>query len=132
MYLESLCQGRGERRDLPLNKGQDGIWRTDWEPLLTVMADARRSAAWRAEAFHSSMAFALLEQARRIRDEERVDQIGLCGGVFQNRTLTEQVVALLKANDFQVYLARELPCNDAALSFGQAAELAAREHDGAD
>jgi hydrogenase maturation protein HypF len=130
MYLESLCRGRGERRKLPLSKDGDGIYRTDWEPLLTLMTDVRRSAASRAEAFHSSMAMALLEQARRIRDEARIDQVGLCGGVFQNRILTEQVVALLEADEFQVYLSTELPCNDAALSFGQAAELAAREQDG--
>ncbi len=132
MYLESLCRERGEHLKLPLHKDQDGICRTDWEPLLTMMTDVRRSAAWRAEAFHSSMAYALLEQARRIREESRIDQIGLCGGVFQNRILTEQLVALLEADDFQVYLPRELPCNDAALSFGQAAELAAREHEGTD
>jgi hydrogenase maturation protein HypF len=130
MYLESLCRGGGERRKLPLNKGADGIYRTDWEPLLTLMTDIRHSAVWRAEAFHSSMALALLEQARRIREEARIDQVGLCGGVFQNRILTEQVVALLEADNFQVYLSNELPCNDAALSFGQAAELAAREQDG--
>jgi hydrogenase maturation factor HypF (carbamoyltransferase family) len=39
---------------------------------------------------------------------------------------------LLEAEKFQVHLSSELPCNDAALSFGQAAELAAREHGGAD
>jgi hydrogenase maturation protein HypF len=132
MYLESLCRDRGEQLKLPLNKDQDGIHRTDWEPLLNMMTDGRRNAAWRAEAFHSSMALAVLEQARRIREEARIDQLGLCGGVFQNRILTEQVVTLLEADNFHVYLSTELPCNDAALSFGQAAELAAREDDGAE
>ncbi len=129
MCLESLCQSRGEQLKLPLNKHKDGVHRTDWEPLLSMMSDARRNAAWRAEAFHSSMALAVLEQARRIRQEARIDQVGLCGGVFQNRILTEQVVTLLQADKFQVYLSNKLPCNDAALSFGQAAELAAREDD---
>jgi hydrogenase maturation protein HypF len=130
MYLESLCNGRGEPKRLPLKKGEDGVWRTDWEPLLELMGDDRRAPAWRAEAFHSSMAFALLEQARKIREQTRIDQIGLCGGVFQNRMLTGQVVELLRADGFAVQLGKELPCNDAALSFGQAAELAAREHGG--
>jgi hydrogenase maturation protein HypF len=130
MYLESLCQGHGEPEKLPINKDKDGIYRTDWEPLLTLMADVRLSAASRAETFHSSLAMAVLEQARRIREEAQIDQVGLCGGVFQNRILTEQVVALLEADNFQVYLSNALPCNDAALSFGQAAELAAREQDG--
>lgn len=130
MYLESLCNGRGEQQELPLVGDKDGIWRSDWEPLLTMMSDAGRSPAWRAEAFHSSMAHALLRQARRIREQTRVDQVGLCGGVFQSRMLTGQVVELLQADGFAVHLSNELPCNDAALSFGQAAELAAREQGG--
>jgi hydrogenase maturation protein HypF len=127
MYLEALCKGRGAPHKLPLDKGEDGVLRTDWEPLLTMMSDVWRSRAWRAEAFHSSMAYALLAQARRVRDEAWVDQIGLSGGVFQNRVLTEQAVALLESDGFSVCLSTELPCNDAALSFGQPAELAARE-----
>ncbi|MFQ5635810.1 MAG: carbamoyltransferase HypF, partial [Gammaproteobacteria bacterium] len=130
MRLEALCRGPGTRCRLPLDAGDDGICRSDWEPLLAVMNDARRSPAWRAEAFHTSLAYALLEQVRRMREQARVDQVGLSGGVFQNRILTEQVVTLLAAEGVPVYLAGQLPCNDAALSFGQAAELAAREHGG--
>jgi hydrogenase maturation protein HypF len=125
MYLEALCREPGETLSLPLEIDTEGIWRSDWEPLLAFIGDQRRSTVLRAEAFHSSMAFALLEQARRIRDVARIDQVGLCGGVFQNRILTEQAVALLRADNFQVCLRNELPCNDAALSFGQAVELAA-------
>jgi hydrogenase maturation protein HypF len=65
-----------------------------------------------------------------MRAEVQVDQVGLCGGVFQNRILTEQLVTLLQDDGFEVYLGSELPCNDAALSYGQAAELAAREQAG--
>ena len=127
MYLESLCTERGEQQDLPLYEDKGGIWCTDWEPLLTTMTDRRRSPKWRAETFHSSMALAVLDQARKIREQAGVDRVGLCGGVFQNRILTEQAVELLQDDGFRVRLSNELPCNDAALSFGQAAELAARE-----
>jgi hydrogenase maturation protein HypF len=127
MYLESLCTARGVPRKLPLSKDEDGVLRSDWEPLLSMMTDVWRNAAARAEAFHSSMAYALLTQARRVREDASVDQIGLTGGVFQNRVLAEQVVDLLEADAFTVVLSSEFPCNDAALSFGQAAELAARE-----
>ena len=130
MLLESLCREPRAPMELPLGQDKYGILRTDWQPLLAMMTDARRSKTWRAEVFHSSMARAVLEQARRIRDEAHVDQVGLCGGVFQNRILTEQVVDLLEDDGFRLCLSNELPCNDAALSFGQAAELAAREHAG--
>ena len=52
-------------------------------------------------------------------------RVGLCGGVFQNRVLAEQAIALLEEAGFDVFLPRLLPCNDAALSLGQAAEVAA-------
>jgi len=127
MYLESLCADRGEQMKLPLHKDQDGIWRSNWEPLLALMNDDRRSPEYRAGTFHSSMAYALLRQAQRMREIQDIDRVGLCGGVFQNRVLAGQAVELLQDNGFEVRLSRELPCNDAALSFGQAAELAARE-----
>jgi hydrogenase maturation protein HypF len=132
MFLEALCREAREPVKLPLTQDKNGILRSDWQPLLAMMTDARRSKTWRAEVFHSSMAQALLEQAQRIRADSQIDQVGLCGGVFQNRILTEQAVALLEHDGFRVYLSTELPCNDAALSFGQAAELAARELAGED
>jgi len=132
MFLESLCRGPRAPLTLPLKRDRHGVFRTDWQPLLAMMTDSRRSKMWRAETFHSSLALTLLEQARRIREEAQIDQVGLCGGVFQNRVLTEQIATLLEDDGFRLCLNTELPCNDAALSFGQAAELAAREHAGED
>ena len=127
MQLESFCEDSAAPVFLPLDKDADGIWRGDWRPLLHMMKDECRSRALRAEIFHSSMAQLVLEQAQAIRDEHGVNQIGLSGGVFQNRVLTEQVIDMLQADGFDVHLPTVLPVNDAALSFGQAAELAARE-----
>ena len=126
MYLESLARNRGEVIELPLDKDAAGTWRSDWEPLLEVLGDDMRSQRSRAEAFHTSMAHALVRQARELRQEVSIDRVGLCGGVFQNRVLTEQVVSLLEDQDFEVFLPGALPVNDAALSFGQVAEVAAR------
>jgi hydrogenase maturation protein HypF len=130
MMLEALCKNSVSGMDLPLAKDKDGIWRSDWEPLLDMIGDTDRSRTTRADIFHSSLAHVLLQQARAIRDEHSVDKVGLCGGVFQNRVLAEQAINLLRADGFRVYLPSALPCNDAALSFGQAAELAARDHRG--
>ncbi len=129
MQLESMCRDVGAAIALPLSVDQEGILRTDWEPLLVEIGDKRQDPARRAETFHTSMAVALLEQARRMRDSQRIDQVGLTGGVFQNRVLSEQAVELLRADGFDVYLSSELPCNDAALGYGQAAEIAALEQD---
>jgi hydrogenase maturation protein HypF len=128
MHLESLCQNTAAPVFMPLQKDEDGIWRGDWRPLLRMLGDERRSPALRAEIFHSSMAQLVLEQAQAVRDEHGVSIVGLSGGVFQNRVLTDQVMELLRGDGFEVLLPSILPVNDAGLSFGQAAELAARDN----
>jgi hydrogenase maturation protein HypF len=126
MQLEALCRRRREPVPLPLEKCENGIWRSDWEPLLEMLLADHMDTATRAEIFHSSLAHTILMQARVVRDTSAVTQVGLCGGVFQNRVLTEHVMDLLQDDDFSVFLPTRLPCNDAALCVGQAAELAAR------
>jgi hydrogenase maturation protein HypF len=127
MMLESLCRGPAAAVELPVAADADGLLRSDWQPLLEVISDARRDRVSRAEIFHSSIANAILKQAILLREQSTIDQIGLCGGVFQNRVLADQALSLLEQAGFQVYLPVQLPCNDAALSFGQAAEIAARD-----
>jgi hydrogenase maturation protein HypF len=126
MQLESLCRDRQSGVDCELLEGEDGVLRVDWEPLLDVIGDVSIEPGLRAEIFHASMAGAIVGQAVAARGRHDIAQVGLCGGVFQNRFLTELAIAGLKEAGFRVYLPQVLPCNDAALSFGQAAEAAAR------
>ncbi|MGB5721620.1 MAG: carbamoyltransferase HypF [Woeseiaceae bacterium] len=127
MLLESLCRGRTAAVELPIGTDEHGLLRSDWQPLLDVLTDRKRAIVERAETFHSSLATAILRQAEAIHEQQEFDHIGLSGGVFQNRVLTEQTVALLRGAGFNVHLPEKLPCNDAALSLGQAAEVAARD-----
>ncbi len=127
MQLEALCDGgRHEPVYLSLYHDDEGLWRTDWAPLLTALRDDRISMADRAGIFHVSMAQVVLQQARRVREKFAVNHVGLCGGVFQNRVLTEQVISKLDENGFRIFLPEALPPNDAALCYGQAAHLAAQ------
>ena len=126
MVLESLCREVRAPIELPVQADDDGVLRSDWQPLLDMLTDASVSPAERAEIFHSSLAEAICRQALVVREHYEFRQIGLCGGVFQNRVLTEQALQRLTNAGFHVCIPEQLPCNDAALSFGQAAELAAR------
>ena len=125
MRLEALCEDIVPPVLLPLARDAMGIWRSDWAPLVPAMLDARRAPAVRAAMFHSSLAQALCEQARAVREQTGVARVGLSGGVFQNRVLTEQVHALLTAASFEVLIPERLPVNDAAISYGQLIEAAA-------
>jgi hydrogenase maturation protein HypF len=76
----------------------------------------------RSSCFHASLAMALVKQAKQIRAERDFIVVGLTGGVFQNRVLTEYVSTLLQAEGFKVYLPKQVPGNDAGISFGQIIE----------
>jgi len=110
---------------LPLTQTAPGPWRTDWAPLLPVLLDTTRSPASRAACFHATLAHALLQQARQARALHPIHHIGLSGGVFQNRVLTEQVCRLLTGDGFSVNLPTAVPVNDAGISYGQVIEFAA-------
>ncbi|MDH5620637.1 MAG: carbamoyltransferase HypF, partial [Gammaproteobacteria bacterium] len=111
---------------LPLGRDGAGIYRTDWEPLLSMLGDDAMAPERRAEIFHCSLATVILDQAMAARSLHSIERVGLTGGVFQNNFLATLAVDLLKNNGFDVHLPLKLPCNDAALSFGQIAEYAAR------
>jgi len=125
MRLEALCGKAARPLALPLARDAAGIWRCDWEPLVPALLDARRSAAERAAMFHASLAQALCEQALAVREHTGVARVGLGGGVFQNRILSEQVQARLTTAGFEVLIPQRLPVNDAAISYGQLIEATA-------
>jgi hydrogenase maturation protein HypF len=125
MQLEALASSHRHPVYLPLTRGRNGILASDWEPLLEIIADQDRSPQERSEIFHASLAQLIVQQACRIRNEHEIGQVGLSGGVFQNRLLTELAIDGLARRGFDVFLPEQLPCNDAALCYGQAAHLAA-------
>jgi hydrogenase maturation protein HypF len=125
MRFEALCTTAAAPVDLPLRREAGGLWRTDWAPLVTMLLNAAEPIGVRAARFHASLAQALVDQAVAVRAECGVGRIGLCGGVFQNRQLTERVAGLLAGSGFEMLLPRRLPLNDAAISYGQLIEVGA-------
>lgn len=128
MLLEALAnQGQSEAIELPLQQDALGIWRTDWSPLLPMLTNNNLDITTRARCFHESLAQALLQQAIALREIESRHTsnpfvVGLSGGVFQNRLLTERVIHLLETSDFRCYLPERVPINDAGLCYGQVME----------
>jgi hydrogenase maturation protein HypF len=124
MRLEALCSETVDPVSLPLVRDALGIWRSDWGPLMPALRNARLEPAFGAAMFHATLAHALCEQAMAVRQQTHVERVGLCGGVFQNRILTEQAQAGLAKAGFEVLIPQRLPVNDAAISFGQIIEAA--------
>jgi hydrogenase maturation protein HypF len=72
-----------------------------------------------AARFHNSIIWSIFEGVSRISHETGIRKVVLTGGTFQNKYLAEKVMALLTDNDFDVYLAGKIPCNDGGIALGQ-------------
>lgn len=123
MQLEHACAIRGHAHDLAIDHTDNQPWRCDWQSLVTLLQDERLTPEQRAADFHATLARNLLRQSQLARIKYNINLIGLSGGVFQNKRLTEEAVSLLKADGFRVLLHQSVPCNDGGLSFGQAIEI---------
>ncbi len=105
----------------------DDVYIADWAPLIPMLMDSSTPLAERAAHFHFSMADSLLQQAKQVRADTRINKVGLAGGVFQNRVLSERCIAELGSNGFEVTLPLRVPVNDAGISFGQIVEYAYKD-----
>jgi hydrogenase maturation protein HypF len=115
----SLDDGMATTLELSL---ADGVYSADWSPLIPMLMNESRPQSERAACFHVSMAHTLLQQAKQLREDTGVNTVGLAGGVFQNRVLTEKSLALLNDHGFEATLPLLMPVNDAGISFGQIVE----------
>jgi hydrogenase maturation protein HypF len=125
MRLEAASDEDATALELPLLRDTAGLWTTDWAPLLPMLLDEHLAVGMRGAIFHASLAGAILRQAQQARREHGIDQVGLCGGVFQNRKLCATVIERLREEEFAVTLPERVPVNDAGLCFGQVVEYAA-------
>ncbi|MGB7451255.1 MAG: carbamoyltransferase HypF [Lysobacterales bacterium] len=126
MQLEALAAKHGNFETcrptaLGISKIDD-VYSVDWASLIPMLMNESDPVTERAAHFHLSMADSLLQQAKLIRVDTAINRVGLAGGVFQNRVLTEKCIELLNKNGFEVTLPLTMPVNDAAISFGQIVE----------
>ena len=124
MRLEAISTTGAVAIALPIAKNLTGVLVSDWGPLLLFLMNPEVSAEERSSVFHASLAATITEQAKAIREEFGVNQVGLSGGVFQNRRLTEQTLSELEKRGFDVYLHEQIPAGDGGISFGQIIEAA--------
>lgn len=123
MRLETLCRsGSVDAIALPLSQNPAGLLVSDWSPLLPILINSGVSPAERSSVFHASLAATIAAQAKKIREQHGISQVGLSGGVFQNRLLTEQALAALAKLGFETYLHEAVPSGDGGVCFGQIIE----------
>jgi len=70
--------------------------------------------------FHNTIAQISLTMAEIIKQTYNINQIVLSGGVWQNQTLINKTLVLLRSNNFLPLIHRQMPANDSCVAFGQA------------
>jgi hydrogenase maturation protein HypF len=102
---------------------EDAMLKISVRSLIRAVAQAVQVGMAQGEIsrrFHAGLVAAFTRVAEEARRRENMNMVALSGGVFQNRLLLEGMVASLARAGFQVLLHKELPCNDACISLGQA------------
>nr|WP_219323393.1 carbamoyltransferase HypF [Methylovirgula sp. HY1] len=99
-----------------------------WQALLGDLYE-NAAPSLIAARFHKGLAKAIAAMAAKVTldGEIRITRrVALSGGVFQNRSLIEDLLPRLAAEGFEVLLQVKVPSNDGGISLGQAAVAAAQ------
>ncbi len=125
MSIEALADESSDIVELAWPADVAGVHRLDWGPLIPAMLDGLVPPARRAALLHHSLAAALTSLVSALSREHRIDAVGLTGGVFQNQLLCTAASTRLAKLGGKTLLPERLPANDAAIAFGQLAEIGA-------
>ena len=90
-----------------------------------MLVDSSLSVGERLGRFHGALSATLVREALHHGAANGTNIIGMTGGVFQNRLLTEHAAAALSRHGFKVLLHERIPMNDGGLSYGQVIEFSA-------
>jgi len=127
MELEFLLDGVETEEVYPLDRGLssphdprglESPRSIDWQPLVeAILDDVRAGAAVPviSARFHNALAQVVVDLAQGLGQE----QIALSGGCFQNKYLTERVIALAQRAGLRPYWHQNVPPNDGGIALGQ-------------
>lgn len=90
-----------------------------WKAVLHDLSRSISNALISAR-FHKGLSLAIQEIATRLAKEKDINTIVLSGGVFQNKTLFEDVKQGLEKKKFTLLVHRNVPSNDGGIALGQA------------
>ena len=101
----------------------------DAAPVFEALLDDKAAGvpvAVIARRFHDAFVEGVVQAAQLVDMMYGISMVTLSGGVFMNRYLIEHAASRLANGGFSVAVNRDLPPNDASVSFGQAVVALAR------
>ncbi|MGP0103132.1 MAG: carbamoyltransferase HypF [Solirubrobacteraceae bacterium] len=125
----ATCAPASERDAYPLPVIEEELLQLDTRETVRAVVDDLAAGVCPAVVsarFHNGLADATAHALSLLARREGVRTAVLSGGVFQNRLLLERCAAMLAETGLRVLIPCELPPNDGAISYGQAAVAAAQ------
>lgn len=122
MWLESIVD-ETEKKSYPIDFHQGAILEPDVASLLSAMADDALSGTKSeklAARFHNSIVDLIVRTVGKLVKFDSPRTVGLTGGCFQNKRLTEKTVNSLEQDQFEVLCHKNVPVNDGGIAVGQA------------
>jgi hydrogenase maturation protein HypF len=92
----------------------------DFRETIRAIARDDSPREVRSARFHNTVSAAIAEACRRMHQRDRLTDVCLSGGTFQNAYLLSHTAQLLRAAGFRVFMHSAVPPNDGGLSLGQA------------
>jgi hydrogenase maturation protein HypF len=122
MWLESLADKNETGEYAVRISRDDGLIADSTALILAAARDMLSGAAAEqvAARFHNSVARLIVDSLLELSNQTGIRTVGLTGGCFQNKLLTERTVDLLEREDLKVLVHSSIPPNDGGIAVGQA------------
>ncbi len=88
----------------------------NWKPVFISLIEDKSNLEVKISRFINTLAHIVLEIYKKYGEGLK---LGLSGGVFQNRPLTEKILKLSEKEKIHILFHRKVPSNDGGLSLGQ-------------
>jgi hydrogenase maturation protein HypF len=123
MELEAAAAGEGAPFGFDLRAGEIDLRQTVCELLVAQRRGVPLPTL--SARFHQTLALAIGQACRAVRESDGLNRVCLTGGSFQNALLLERTLVQLERDGFETYWHSEVPPNDGGLALGQAVIAAA-------
>ncbi len=113
----------GVAEDYPVDITFRELMEVDFSPailgIIREMQDGKDNGLISAK-FHNTVITAISRVVEKLSSLHGINDIVLCGGVFQNLYLLERTIGRLQSAGMSVFIHDKVPTNDAGISLGQA------------
>ncbi len=88
----------------------------NWRPIFQALIEDKADLKTKISKFINTLAQIVIESYKLFGNGLK---LGLSGGVFQNKPLTEKIIQLAKKENVEVLIHKKVPANDGGLTLGQ-------------